>query len=266
VLECVVNISEGVSVAGLDALAAVCGDDLLDLHHDPHHHRSVFTLAGTAAARALAAEAVRRIDLAAHRGVHPRLGVVDVVPFVPLAGSTMDDALVARGEFARWASATLGVPCFLYGPERTLPQIRRDAWRSLAPDVGPREPHPTAGASCVGAREVLVAYNVWLAERDVATAAAVARAVRGPHLRALGLAVGHRAQVSMNLVAPMELGPADAFDLVAGLAPVAGAELVGLLPQSCLAAIPRDRWAQLDLAEERTIEARLAARAARLRR
>src|SRR5699024_8171647 len=116
------------------------------------------------------------------------------------------------------------------------------------------------GAIAVGAREVLVAYNVWLARPDLVRARAVARELRGPHLRALGLAVGDRVQVSMNLVAPFRLGPADAFDQVASRVDVAGAELVGLVPERVLTAIDRRRWAELDLSPERTIEARLALR------
>jgi glutamate formiminotransferase/glutamate formiminotransferase/formiminotetrahydrofolate cyclodeaminase len=114
--------------------------------------------------------------------------------------------------------------------------------------------HPTAGAICAGARPVLVAYNVWLADGvDVATARRVARELRGPALRALGLDVGGRAQVSMNLVDPLHLGPADAFDAVAARVPVGRAELVGMLPSAVLQAVPPDRWAELDLAPERAL-------------
>ena len=109
----------------------------------------------------------------------------------------------------------------------------------------------------VGARDVLVAWNLWLAEPDLARAQAVAAAVRGPHLRALGLAVGERVQVSMNLIAPDVVGPAEAWDAVAARVPVAGAELVGLVPASVLDRTDPERWSQLDLAPERTIEARL---------
>jgi glutamate formiminotransferase len=109
----------------------------------------------------------------------------------------------------------------------------------------------------VGARPPLVAYNVWLASPDVAEARRVAAAVRGPHLRALGLQVGDRAQVSMNLIDPDVLGPADAHDLVAAHADVAGTELVGLVPARVLAEVPEERWVELDLAEDRTIEARV---------
>jgi glutamate formiminotransferase len=255
-LECVVNISEGRDEAVLDALAAACGADLLDVHRDPDHHRSVFTLLGEDAPRRLATEAVRLLDLRTHDGVHPRIGVVDVVPFVPLDGSTMTDALAARDRFARWLAEALAVPSFLYGPERSLPDVRRHAWRSLSPDVGPTAAHASAGAACVGARTVLVAYNVWLAEPDLAVAKNVAAAIRRPGLRTLGLPVGARVQVSMNLVEPTAIGPADAYDLVAALAPVAGAELVGLVPEAVLHAIDPRRWPELDLSPDATIEAR----------
>jgi len=260
VLECVVNISEGRDVVVLDALAAAAGADLLDVHTDPWHHRSVLTLVGEDAPRRVAAEAVARIDLGAHTGVHPRIGAVDVVPFVPLAGTAMADAVAARDRFAAWAAEVLGLPCFLYGPERALPEVRRDAFASLAPDVGPADPHPTAGGCAVGARGLLVAYNLWLAEPDLTAAGRAARAVRGDGIRSLALAVGDRVQVSMNLVDPLRVGPAEAWDRVSAHVGVAGAELVGLVPDAVLRATPTARWAALDLAEDRTIEARLAAR------
>ncbi|WCO67520.1 hypothetical protein PO878_02145 [Iamia majanohamensis] len=257
-LECVVNLSEGRDPAALDALAAAAGPDLLDLHTDPHHHRSVWTLRGEAAPRRLARKAVARLDLRAHAGVHPRIGVVDVVPFVALAGSSAADAVAARDRFCAWAGAELALPCFAYGPERTLPEVRRDAFGALAPVAGPDRPHPTAGAAAVGARPLLVAYNLWLADPDLERARAVARELRSPAVRALGLAVGDAVQVSLNLVRPHEVGPGAAWDAVAARADVAGAELVGLVPDAVLRAEPEDRWAELDLAPERTIEARVA--------
>jgi glutamate formiminotransferase len=274
VLECVVNVSEGRRADALERLTGAAGGDLLDLHHDPHHHRAVLTLVGEIAARAVAREAIGLLDLRTHEGVHPRLGVVDVVPFVPLRDATMADAVAARDAFATWAAAELEVPCFFYGPgagDPTLPDLRRDAWSSRTPDRGPAQPHPTGGAICVGARAVLVAYNVWLAGDDVALARRVAAAVRAPAIRTLGLAVGRRTQVSMNLIAPQELGPAAAYDLVrdearAVGAEIDGAELVGLVPEAVLRAVPEARWSELDLAADRTIEARLAQRAAGLRR
>lgn len=264
-LECVVNISEGRDLVAIAEISASAGVDLLDVHTDAHHHRSVLTLVGEDAPRAVATAAIERLDLTSHRGVHPRIGVVDVVPFVPLAGSTFDDALTARDRFATWLADTHAVPCFHYGPERTLPEIRRAAFGELAPDTGPIVPHPTAGGCAVGARDLLVAYNVWLTDPDLAQATALARAVRGDGLRTLGLVVGDRAQVSMNLIEPLRVGPGEAFDRVAAAAAavgatVAGAELVGLVPEAVLAAVDPDRWALLDLAADRTIEARLSAR------
>ncbi|QGG93956.1 glutamate formiminotransferase [Actinomarinicola tropica] len=256
-IECVVNVSEGRDAATLDALADSAGDALLDLHRDPHHHRSVLTLAGVDAVRAVARVAVGRIDLTRHDGVHPRIGAVDVVPFVALGRTPSADALAARDDYARWSATELAVPCLLYGPERTLPDVRRAAFAGLLPDHGPDTPHPTAGATAVGARPILVAYNVWLVEPDLSLARRIAREIRRPGLRSLGLQVGDRVQVSMNLVAPDDIGPGVAYDAVAARVPVAGAELVGLVPRRVLLAEPRHRWAELDLAEDRTIEARL---------
>lgn len=261
-LECVVNVSEGRSRDVIRRLVARAQSaepgSVLDVHSDPHHHRSVLTLVGEAAPRAVTADAVTALDLTTHEGAHPRLGVVDVVPFVPLAGSTLAEAVAARDRFATWAGEVLGVPCFVYGAERSLPEVRRRAWRDLRPDTGPARPHPTAGAICVGARPVLVAYNVWLAAgAQPDDARRVAAEVRSPAVRALGLVVGDRLQVSMNLVRPVEVGPAEAFDAVASRIAVSGAELVGLLPAAVLERTPRHRWDELDLAPERTIEHRL---------
>ena len=266
VLECVINVSEGRDEAILDRLRKVAGDSLLDLHHERRHNRAVLTLAGDdveSAARAVAGVGVHTIDLRAHGGAHPRIGAVDVVPFVPLDGSTMEHAIAARDRFASWAANELGVPCFLYGPERSLPEVRRGAFESLMPDVGPSEPHPTAGAICVGARPVLIAYNLWLVPgTDVSVAGEIAAGVRGPAVRALGLDLEGLAQVSMNLIDWASVGPADAYDAVAALAEekgtrVSAAELVGLMPDAALSAIPEDRWLELGVSYLQTIEARL---------
>ncbi len=260
-LECVVNISEGRDPDVLEALGRAGGRQMVDLHSDADHHRSVFTLAGAGveeAARRLAAEAVDELDMRSHVGAHPRIGVVDVVPFVPLAGATLTEAIGARNRFASWAGSQLGVPCFLYGPERSLPDVRRLAFAGLTPDAGPGRPHPTAGAIAVGARPLLVAYNLWLAPGvSLERAKQVARAVRGPKVRALGLQVGARVQVSCNLVDPLSFGPDAAYDEVVALVPVDRTELVGLVPAAVLSAVPARRWPELDLAGSRTIEARL---------
>ncbi len=256
-LECVVNVSEGTDAGILGTLFDSVNGHVLDLHSDRHHNRSVFTLLGEDAPRALAAAAVALLHIDTHVGVHPRLGVVDVVPFVPLDGSTMIDALAARDRFARWAAETLSLPCFLYGPERTLPAVRKSAWTTEMPHAGPGTAHPTAGAACVGAREPLVAYNVWLSGVSIDETREIASRVRTQHVRTLGLQVGDFTQVSMNLVAPHVANPAHAVDAVARHAAVHHTELVGLIPAGVLATIPEDRWEELDLSESRTIEWRV---------
>jgi glutamate formiminotransferase/glutamate formiminotransferase/formiminotetrahydrofolate cyclodeaminase len=262
VLECVVNVSEGRDGPALEAITSAPGAALLDLHRDPHHNRAVLTLAGAnldAAVRRVARTTIEQLDLRVHTGVHPRIGVLDVVPFVPLHGSSIADALSARDEFAVWAGETLELPCFVYGPERSLPDVRREAFRSLSPAQGPPQPHPTAGACAVGARMPLVAYNLWLRGTDIEAARRLAAGLRSENVRALGLAVGNHVQVSMNLLSPVEVGPAAVYDAIAATgALIDRAELVGLVPRTVLDATPRGRWAQLDLGEERTIEARLA--------
>jgi glutamate formiminotransferase / 5-formyltetrahydrofolate cyclo-ligase len=278
-LECVVNVSEGRDRAVLDHLAAAAGPALLNTHRDPDHNRTVFTLAGPAdlveeSSRALARATLARLDLRRHTGAHPRLGVLDVVPFVPYepgraAPQDLTAAVAARDRFARWLGDEMGVPSFLYGPlpggrTRSLPDIRRLAFGAipdgLRPDAGPPQADPRLGAVAVGARRVLVAYNVWVSSVEVARQ--VAPLVRGPEVRALGLAVGARAQVSCNLIDPDRYGPARLYDEVAALvgergAAVEGGELVGLIPEVVLATVPAGRRAELGLSETATVEARL---------
>lgn len=253
------NVSEGRDLGVIARLGDAAGRNLLDVHTDADHHRTVLTMVGEQAPRAVAALAVELIDLRRHVGVHPRFGAVDVVPFVPLRGALMTDAVRARDDFARWAAATLDVPCFLYGTERTLPEVRRAAFHDLQPDLGPPRAHRSAGAMAVGARPVLVAYNLWLVDPDLDRARAVATAVRSPQLRTLGLRVGDQAMVSCNLVEPGAVGPAQAWDKVAAHAEIERAELVGLVPEAVLRATPTARRERLDLHADRTIEARLAA-------
>jgi glutamate formiminotransferase len=275
--ECVVNISEGRDVDLVREIADQAGTTLLDVHSDPEHHRSVLTLGGEgdnveAAVLSVAETAVQRIDLGDHDGVHPRLGAVDVVPFVPLGpAGAIGTAVEARNRFAAWAGSTLELPCFLYGPERSLPEVRREAFRTLDPDTGPSTPHPTAGATAVGARPLLVAYNIWITVREgseidsaaaVGLARGIASSIRSPTLRSLGLAVGTGAQVSCNLIDPHSVSLAVLFDTVTHLTEEAGgeverAELVGLVPGELLTSVPPYRWAELDLSQDRTIEARL---------
>ena len=270
-LECVANLSEGRRSEVLDELAAACGPSLLDRHVDPDHHRSVFTLAGPAtdgaetAARALARTAAEHLDLAAHRGVHPRIGAVDVVPFVALDGSTLTDAVRAAREFAGWITAELGVTAHLYGaadPEgRSLPEVRAAARREPA--------DPRLGVVAVGARPVLVAVNCELEHDDVEVARAIATAVRArdgglPGVRALGfhLPSRARAQVSMNLVDLSATGLEEACwtvrrDARARGTDVAGVELVGLVPRAELTRSTPEFLEWSALADDVTIEARL---------
>jgi glutamate formiminotransferase / 5-formyltetrahydrofolate cyclo-ligase len=283
-LECVMNLSEGRDKQVISALAAAAGSCLLDVHSDPDHHRSVLTLAGPgeevqAGARAVATVAVKRIDIRVHAGVHPRIGALDVVPFVDLlcggwdgrvadgwvggsrdgrvADGRVERAVEHRDAFALWAAHDLNLPCFLYGPERPLPELRRAAWSTLLPDLGPTTPHPSAGAAAIGARPVLVAYNIWLVEGDLDQARRLARSIRSREVRALGLRAGDAVQVSCNLIAPWQVGPGAVFDFVASQAAVDRAELVGLVPRTVLDAEPRHRWSELGLSPSATIEARL---------
>ena len=279
-LECVVNVSEGRRADVLARLAAACGPALLDLHADGDHHRSVLTLAGDGdrteeAAHALLAAAAAEVDLAGHRGVHPRLGAVDVVPFVALDGSDPADAVAAAVRFGRSAAERWDLPVFLYDeadPERrTLPSVRRDAFRGRSPDFGPPREHPRLGAVAVGARPVLVAVNCDLAEPDLHAAREIARAVRErdgglPGVRALGFILASRgqAQVSMNLVDLGATGLEAACTAVRAEAQqrgvhVTAVELVGLVPGAELRRCSREFLDWAGLGPESTIEARLAA-------
>ncbi len=201
-IECVPNFSEGrrpeVIARLADAVRSVPGVRLLDVSADPDHNRTVLTFAGRGeavgeAAYRAAAVAVAEIDLRVHTGVHPRIGAVDVVPFVPLYGASMEDCVALARTLGARVAADLGVPVYLYGEaastpgRRTLPAIRRGWFEGLReaigepdrrPDMGPARVHPTAGACAVGARGVLIAFNVDLATTDVGIARAVARAVR----------------------------------------------------------------------------------------
>ncbi len=283
--ECVVNVSEGRDLDVVDYIGRAGGRCLLDVHSDRYHNRSVFTLAGprnllAGAVQGVASATLNRVDITKHSGVHPRIGALDVVPFVDLTavlgrvgqtsqvrtsgstsplepGKTSPEACTERDRFAIWAAENLSLPCFLYGDERSLPEVRRGAWRGFMPDAGPPRPHPTAGAVAVGCRPALVAYNVWLADADLDTAKAIAASLRSPEVKALGLQVGESAQVSCNLVRPFLRGPSFVYDAVATLAPVSSAELVGLIPRKVLRTQSRSRWQELDLSEEKTIEARL---------
>jgi glutamate formiminotransferase len=283
VLECVVNVSEGRRADVVELLASACGAGLLDVHTDPDHHRSVFTIAAAdplvtqLGARNLTRAAAELLSLPEHEGVHPRLGVVDVVPFVALGSTPTTDAVDAAVSYARWIADELGVPAFLYddadAEHRTLPSVRRDAFTDRAPDFGPADAHPRLGATAVGARRVLVAVNVELEGDDLALARRVAQQVRErdgglPGVRALGLALPstRRTQVSLNLVdldatglEPALVAVRDAVHAAGGR--VARVELVGLVPAAALDGASDAFLAWSGIGREQTIEARVAASA-----
>jgi glutamate formiminotransferase len=273
VFECVINISEGRDVAVLEELARAGTGSLRDRHSDPDHHRSVFTLINDPGpliddAHRLIDMTYRRLDLRRHQGVHPRFGLVDVVPFVALDPARAEEACRLRDELAAWLAQRHQVPVFLYGrladgSTRTLPDVRRTAFASLAPDFGPSQPPPALGAAAVGARAVLVAWNLWLSGVTVAQARDIARAVRRASVRALAFEVADHVQVSCNIVDTDAAAPSQIYDAVLDLLPVgatiARAELVGLAPTSMLEREDPARWAQLGLSRESTIEGHLGA-------
>jgi glutamate formiminotransferase len=275
-LESVPNVSEGRRAEVVARLAAAAasppGVRRLDLSSDPDHNRSVLTLAGGAeelhqGLLALYEAAVAGLDLGAHRGVHPRLGAVDVVPFIPLGDTPMAAAVAAAERLGREVAARFGIPVYLYEqaarvPERTsLAAIRRGGFEGLAakladpawtPDFGPSRPHPTAGATVIGARFFLIAFNAVLAIADVAVARAIAGQVREsggglPAVRAMGVHLASRglAQVSMNLVdyrrtsIPAALAAVEAAAAALGTR-VIETEIVGLVPAAAVAGVSRE--------------------------
>ncbi len=271
-IECVVNISEGRDQSRLASLDRAGGISLRDRHSDPFHHRSVFTLINDEAAleadvRRLADTAIALIDLRTHTGVHPRIGVLDVVPFVALDPRRERVAIALRDRTARWLGHDRSVPTFLYGPlpsgeVRTLPEVRRRAFHDLAPDFGPTRASERTGACAVGQRGLLVAWNLWLKGASVIQAQELARQVRGPAVRALGLDLGAFTQVSCNLIDPLAVPPSTIYDQVSAALPAGVAidrsELVGLAPEALLRREVPTRWAQLGLSETSTIEARVS--------
>ncbi len=240
--ESVPNFSEGRDVQVIDAIArAASAAHLLDVDPDPDHHRAVVSMAG-ARERLLqgllrsVATAAERIDLSRHAGVHPRVGAADVVPIVPLGETSLDSCHEAARELGRRIWAELKIPVYFYGhgEDRTLADIR--AGRAK-PDLGGPEPHPTAGAVCVGARRLLVAFNVLLEDTSVAEARALARSIResGGAMRGVMALVfelpGGRLQLSMNLFRIDETPPQAVVDELARRGVKLGEQqIVGLCP------------------------------------
>lgn len=270
------NVSEGRDQEAIAAIGRAFDGRLLDIHSDPDHHRSVFTLAGSPgglAAEVLngAAEAVRRVDINHHQGIHPRVGAIDVAPIVYLdpadRGAACAEALVLGDLLGN----ELELPVFIYGElaqGRTRAELRRGgpnrlAQRietgELAPDFGPRRLHPAAGAVLVAARPPLIAFNVELAApATVDDAKAIAARIRdgGPEgmasVRAIGLWLGARgvAQVSTNVEDHRRTPLASVVEAIARHATPTRAELVGLAPAAAFEGFPKD----LPVANRRTVE------------
>jgi glutamate formiminotransferase / 5-formyltetrahydrofolate cyclo-ligase len=294
-IECVPNVSEGrrpdVVNAIAEAVSQVEGVRLLDRSSDEAHNRSVLTLAGAAdavqqAVMALFAAALDLIDLRHHTGAHPRLGAVDVVPFIPLAGATMAQCVALATETASMVASRFQLPVYLYEEaaatpdRRNLAAIRRGEFEGLAakmatpgwaPDYGPSHPHPSAGATAIGARAPLIAFNVTLATDRLDIAKAVAVAVRHssgglPFVKALGIALPHRGivQVSMNLTNFTQTPMTRAFEAVRDEAERRGttvedSEIVGLVPEAALPHDPEQTLKVVGFSDKQVLERRLKA-------
>jgi glutamate formiminotransferase len=292
VIECVPNFSEGSDRAKVCAIIDAMRVErvsLLDWSMDGDHNRSVVTIAGTPeaviqAAVQAAGKAAELIDLTAQRGVHPRIGAADVIPFIPVSGVSLEQCAM----FARQAGWEIwnryGVPIYFYGaaaarPDRAeLEDVRRGQFEGLRelvlreaarrPDVGGPELHPTAGASAVGARKFLVAYNLYLDKPDMTAARAIAKSIRAAGgglkgVKAMGVLAQKQAQVSMNITDLGLTRVADVYAAVSQLAArhaakVVSGELIGLLPEQAFE--PDSDWVRLLIGfspEEKILERRL---------
>ncbi len=269
-VECVPNFSEGRDAKVVDQVVAAitsAGATLLDREMDASHNRCVITFVGEPDAVAEAAfrgakKAAELIDLTKHTGEHPRIGATDVVPFVPIAGVTMADCVALARRVAERIAKELGIPTYLYEKAATRPDrvglenIRKGQFEGLgteieanaerAPDFGPRKIHPTAGATVVGARGPLIAYNIYLASNDLALAKEIAKSIRTssggfPCVKAMGMNIESRGivQVSMNLTNFEETSMFTVFEAVRQKAAARGvevlsSEIVGLVSQQAL--------------------------------
>jgi glutamate formiminotransferase / formiminotetrahydrofolate cyclodeaminase len=269
-VECVPNFSEGrrpeVIEAIRAAIASVEGVSVLDVSSDPSHNRSVITFVAPVESAVEAAfagirAAGERIDLCKHTGEHPRIGATDVVPFIPLEGSTMEDCIALARQLGERVGRELKIPVYLYERAATTPgrenlaDVRRGEFEGLReelgknparnPDFGPLQIHPTCGATAIGARPFLVAYNIYLGPAsNLPIAKNIAKAVRGSsggfkYVKGLGLEVDGQAQVSMNLVDTEKTPLHNAFDFVKLRAESEGgqvtwSEIVGLVPERVL--------------------------------
>jgi len=290
IMECVPNFSEGrdkdIVHQIAEAVSRIEGIRVLDVNMDPDHNRSVVTFMSTTeiieeGARAACNRAVQLIDMTQQQGVHPRIGAVDVVPFVPLEGATMKDAVTIAHRFGHTFAERNGVPVYFYGEaalegKRTkLAAIRRCRYENLCdkvcdpdwcPDAGPAEFNAKSGATCVGARKPLVAFNVNLDTDDIGIAKTIAVSIREssgglPCVQAIGVALESRGivQVSMNLVDYDVTPPRRVFDIIRKKASTQGvevleSELIGLIPRNALKGTTADDLMLPDFGPERIIE------------
>ncbi len=293
ILECVPNFSEGRDSRKIDAIAetlqAIGGVRLLDICTDSDHNRTVFTFIGSPeaiekGAAAACDRALELIDMRAQQGVHPRIGAVDVVPFIPLKNADMTDAVETARRFGRAFAERNGLPVYFYGEaalveeRRELPHIRRGGYEGLekrmkepewAPDAGPSALNERSGATAVGARDFLVAYNVNLASPDLDVARKIAETIRYSSggmrfVKAIGVPLKSRGivQVSMNLTNFRETPVKAVFDRVMSEASRHGvqvleSELIGLIPEEALQGVTPQYLMMRDFSEDRIIERHL---------
>ncbi len=293
IIECVPNISEGRDRASIDAISAavraVAGVRLLDVSSDASHNRSVLTFVGDASAvrravTALFEAAIPRIDLRRHQGEHPRMGAVDVVPFIPIRGASMDDCVALSRESGAEIGERFGVPVYLYeesaasDARRNLAEVRKGQFEGFAqkmkearwkPDFGPGEPHPSAGVVAVGARAFLIAYNINLATRELAVADRIAKAIRHlsggfRYVKAMGVELSDRGlvQVSINMTNFKKTPLHRVFECVRSEAErhgvaIVGSEIVGLTPAEALYAAAEHFLRLEGFSSEQVLETKL---------
>ena len=297
-IECVPNFSEGRRPEVVDeivhAIGQIDGVTLLDHSRDETHNRSVVTFAGSAeavvrAATAAVGRALELIDMEQHSGAHPRIGAVDVIPFVPLGTTTIEECVDLARRFGEQIAMRFDLPVYLYGdaalrPERRrLAHVRRGQYEALrdeigtnpdrAPDFGPARLHPRGGAVAVGARKPLIAFNVNLRTDDLALAIRIASTIREssggmPAVQAMGVRLENpgaepMAQVSMNLVDWQRTGITAVVREVRRLAREAGTdidhcELIGLAPTAALLEVAADALGLADFTADQALELRIA--------
>jgi glutamate formiminotransferase len=285
VIECVPNFSEGRDERVVQSIAETIGNTkgalLLGWEMDRDHNRSVVTFAGPPDAVAEAAirgagRAAERIDLSLHEGVHPRVGAADVIPFVPLDGGRMQQCIDAAHHAGEEIWNRFRVPVYFYesaakiASRKRLERVRRPGFDGLPPDIGDIAAHPSAGAAVVGARHLLIAFNINLATRDVASAQAIAKKIREssggfPFVKAIGLPLGSRdcVQVSMNFVNFPETSFDQVWDAVVHEAArlgtsVASSQLIGFVPRRAFEQSPDFFSRAENFDESRILETRIA--------